>query len=48
MSLSLTVHQGLFLAENVSVVLITQPQVVKTAPAGAAFDRDLAFDSIVA
>jgi hypothetical protein len=31
-----------------AVVRITQPQFVKTAPAGAAFDRDLAFDSIVA
>ncbi|MEH2482818.1 molybdopterin biosynthesis enzyme [Nitrobacteraceae bacterium AZCC 2146] len=49
MSLSLTVRQGLFLAEDVSaVVRITQPQFVKTAFAGAAFDRDLAFASIVA
>jgi hypothetical protein len=49
MSLSLTVRQGLFLAEDVSAVArITKPQFVKTAPAGAAFDRDLAFDSTVA
>jgi hypothetical protein len=49
MSLSLTVRQGLFLAEDVSaVVRIKQSQFVKTAAAGAAFDRDLAFDSIVA
>ena len=48
MSLSLTVRQGLFLAEDVSAVVRKQSQFVKTAPAGAAFERDLAFDSIVA
>jgi hypothetical protein len=43
------VRQGLFLAEDVSAVIrITHPRFVKTAAAGAAFDQDLAFDSIVA
>jgi hypothetical protein len=49
MSPSLTVRQGLFLAEDVSgVIWITKPQFVKTAAAGAAFDQDLAFDPLVA
>jgi hypothetical protein len=47
MSLSPRVRRDLFLAEDVSaVVRIAQFQFVKTAAAGAAFDQDLAFDSI--